>query len=253
MECEAGYLRWGVMPSMAQPAFAFCERALELDGGNVRALAILAIRSQAHVINFASGNPKDEGRRADELSARALALDPNNYLTHYARALVLSYERPDEAIAEAEQALALNPSYLPIYVALASANLSAGHPAKAVEYAETAFRLSPRDPLAYAFLREKGLGLFSLSRYEEAIEAYRQSVAIYPELANSYVMLTASLALMGRDVDAREMLERYLALPPGSAKSITQLRNRQPQDSPFLREVYDRVDHGLRLAGMPED
>ena len=57
MQCEAGYLRWGVMPSAAQPAFALCERALEIDGHNVRALAILAIRSQVRVINFISDDP----------------------------------------------------------------------------------------------------------------------------------------------------------------------------------------------------
>ena len=75
------YLRWGVMPSAAQPAFALCERALEIDGHNVRALAIFAIRSQVRVINFISDDPSAELRRADELSTRALALDPNNYLS----------------------------------------------------------------------------------------------------------------------------------------------------------------------------
>ena len=66
-------------------------------------------------------------------------------------------------------------------------------------------------------------------------------------------MLTASLALAGRDTDARESLRRYLALPAGAAKSIAQLRGRQPSDSPFLREVYDRVDQGLSKAGMPQE
>ncbi len=252
MQCEAGYLRWGVMPSAAQPAFALCERALEMDAHNVRALAILAIRSQVRIVNFISDNPNADLRRADELSARALALDPNNYLTHYARAFFLSYGRPDEAIEEAERALALNPSFLATYIALASANLSAGHAEKAVQDVETALRLSPRDPLAYAFLRTKGLGLFALGRYDEAAEAYRESLAVNPELRDGYAMLSASLAMMGRDADAREMLQRYLALPAGAARSIAQYKTRQPYDSPSLRELNDRVDQGLRKAGMPE-
>jgi adenylate cyclase len=252
MQCEAGYLRWGVMPSMAQPAYALCERTLEMDGRNVRALAILAIRSQVRVINLISDDPKAELRKADEYSARALALDPNNYLTHYARAFFLSYGRPDEAIEEAERALALNPSFLATYIALATANLSAGHAAKTVEYVENALRLSPRDPLAYAFLETKGRGLFSLSRYDEAAEAFRQSVAVNPELPDGYAMLSASLAMMGHHADAREMLQRYLALPVGAVKSIAQYKTRQPYDSPFLRDLYDRVDQGLRKAGIPE-
>jgi hypothetical protein len=48
-------------------------------------------------------------------------------------------------------------------------------------------------------------------------------------------------------------LPLYLALPVPSAKSIAQLRGRQPYDNPFLHEVYNRVYEGLRKAGMPED
>jgi tetratricopeptide (TPR) repeat protein len=119
------------------------------------ALAILAVRLRAQVINLVSDDPITELRGADELTARALGLDPNDYLTHYARALFLAVDRPDESIVEAERALALNPSFLPTYIALSSASLSAGRALKAVEYADTALRLSPRDPLSYAFLMDK--------------------------------------------------------------------------------------------------
>ena len=167
--------------------------------------------------------------------------------------MFLAFERPDEALVEAERALALNPSFLPTYNALSTANLSAGHPQKAIDYAETALRLSPHDPLAYAFLRDKGFALFSLSHYKEGAEAFSESVAVNPELAISFAMLTASLALAGRDADARESLRRYLALPSGAVKSIAQLRGHQPSGGPFLREVYDRVDQGLSKAEMPQE
>jgi adenylate cyclase len=253
MQCEAAYLRWGVTPSIAQPAFALCERALQIDGGNVRALAVLGIRSQARVTLLLSDDPKAEVSRADELTARAVALDPNNYLARYARAFFLAFQRQDEAIAEAERALALNPSFLPTYIALWAASWTAGRPEKAIDYAETALRLSPRDPLTYVFLRDKGQGLFSLARYEEAAKAIGNSIAANPEYATGYLWLTASLALAGRDADAREMLQRYLALPTGAARSIAQVKRRQPFDTPFIREVYDRVYQGLRKAGMPEE
>ena len=73
MQCEAGYLRWGVVRDMAQPAFALCERALEMDGRNIRALALLGIRSNGRAAFFLSDDPKAELRRADDLTARALA------------------------------------------------------------------------------------------------------------------------------------------------------------------------------------
>jgi adenylate cyclase len=251
MECEAGYLRSGAQRA-AERTYMLCDRALEMDSRNVRALAILAIRSLARVINFVNDDPKSELRRADDLTARALTVDPNNYLAHYARSLFLAFDRPDEAIVEGERALALNPSYAPTYNALSTASVSAGQPQKAIEYAETALRLSPHDPLAYAFLRDKGLGLFSLARYEEAADAFRGSTAVNPDLPISFAMLAASAAMQGQDADARETLQRYLALPAASAKSITQLKDRQPYDNRFLHEVYNRIYEGLRKAGMPE-
>jgi adenylate cyclase len=129
----------------------------------------------------------------------------------------------------------------------------AGQPQKAIEYAETALRLSPHDPLAYVFLREKGLALFSLTRYTEAEDAFRASTAINPDLAINLLMLAASVALQGQDADARDTLQAISPLPVPSAKSIAQLRDRQPYDNPFLHEVCNRVYEGLRKAGMPED
>ena len=66
MQCEAGYLRWGVTVNIAQPAFALCERALEMDARNIRALAILGVRSEARAAILLSDDPKAElrpGRR----------------------------------------------------------------------------------------------------------------------------------------------------------------------------------------------
>ena len=100
--------------------------------------------------------------------SRALAIDSNNYFAHYARSFFLAAQRPEEAIAEAERALALNPSFLPAYISLWIANWTAGRTEKANEYADAALRLGPHDSVAVVFLGEKGEGLFTLSRYEEA-------------------------------------------------------------------------------------
>ena len=88
MQCEAGYLRSGAQRA-GQPTYTFCEHRLEMDAHNVRVLAILAIRLTAHVINFVNDNPEPDLRTVDDLTARALTIDPNNYLAHYARGLFL--------------------------------------------------------------------------------------------------------------------------------------------------------------------
>jgi adenylate cyclase len=251
VQCEATYLRWGIPPSIAQAGYALCERALELDSRNVRALAVLAVRSQSRITNLVSLDPKSDLRIADDYSARALSLDPNNYLAHYARAFFLAYQRQDEAIEEAERTLALNPSFLQAYFAFWGAAFSAGHPEKADEYVETALRLGPRDPYRYIFLKDKGIVRFFRARYEDAASAFEESIASNPEYAASHLLRAASLALAGNDKLSREALLRYLALN-GSAKSIAEVKHRQPYDSPTMTGYYDRVYEGLRKAGMPE-
>jgi hypothetical protein len=63
--------------------------------------------------------------------------------------------------------------------------------------------------------------------------------------------LSASLALAGRNAEAVEMLKRYLTLP-GAAKSIAEIKGRQPFEAPFVLEVYERAYQGLPKAGAPK-
>ena len=253
LQCEAAYLRLGLQRKEMLPAYALCEQALRIDNRNVRALVILALRLIVRVRNLQSVDPQADGIRADELISRALSVDSNNYLAHYARSFLLAAQRPEEAIAEAERALALNPSFLPVYTSLWLANWTAGRTEKANEYADAALRLGPHNSVAYVFLNDKGMGLFTLSRNEEATEFFKRAIAVYPEFASAYIRLTASLALSGHDAEAGDTLRRYLALPLDIPKTIAQFKARRPDDTPNLRSYYDRLYQGLRKAGLPEE
>jgi adenylate cyclase len=253
LQCEAAYLRGGLLTKEMLQAYGLCEQALRIDKDNVRALVILALRRLGLVYNWRSVDPQADRLAADELISRALAIDSNNYFAHYARSLFLAPQRPDEAIAEAERALALNPSFLPAYISLWIANWTAGRTEKADQYPDEALRLSPHDSLAYIYLGEKGDGLFNQSRYEAATEFFKRAITVYPETATSYFRLAASLALSGHDAEAREALRRYLALPLDIPKTIAQFKARQPYDTPNLHSYYDRVYEGLRKAGLPEE
>ena len=251
-QCEAAYLRFGISRMISRmemlPAWGLCERALEIDGRNVRALVILALGSVVRVINLQSADPQADIQRADEFTQRALAVDSNNYLALYGRSFLLALERPEEGIVEAERALALNPSFLPTYLALWLANWMAGHLERADAYADTALRLSPHDTLMYSFLREKGFGFFARFRYEEATDTFRSSIAANPGYSVAYLMLAASQALAGHKSEAGETLRRYLDLPGENPRTLAQFMAR----SPFPRDFNKQVSVGLRSAGMPE-
>jgi hypothetical protein len=114
-------------------------------------------------------------------------------------------------------------------------------------------RISPHDTLAYLYLYEKGVGLFTLSHYEEATDFFKRAIAANPEYPVAYMMLTASLTLSSHDAEAGDTLRRYLAMPLDIPKTITQFRARQPYDTPYLRSYYDRLYQGMRKAGLPEE
>ena len=66
----------------------------------------------------------------------------------------------------------------------------------------------------------------------------------------------AALALAGHDAEAREALQRYLALPStGPLKTIAAFKayySAQGGDPPRV-ELNERTYDGLRKAGMPEE
>ena len=253
LQCEAAYLHGGPISKEMAQASGLCDQALRIDKNNVRGLVILAIRRLALLYNWQSIDPQADRLVADDLISRALAIDSNNYFAHYARSQFLAPQRPDEAIVEAERALALNPSFLPAYISLWIADWTAGRTEKADQYLDEALRLGPHDSLANVFLGEKGDGLFNQSRYEAATEFFKRAIAVAPEAVNPNFKLAASLALSGHDVEAREALRRYLALPLDIPKTIAQFKARQPYDTPNLRSYYDRLYEGLRKTGLPEE
>jgi adenylate cyclase len=76
---EAIFLTYGVYREEAEAGFELCERALEIDPNNVRALSILAEKFATRVTSLQSVDREADIERADELASRALAIDPNSY------------------------------------------------------------------------------------------------------------------------------------------------------------------------------
>ncbi|HZB89931.1 MAG TPA: tetratricopeptide repeat protein, partial [Stellaceae bacterium] len=253
MRCSAGYTDATRGSKEQAAALDFCAQALRIDGRNVRALSLLAVGTIERVLELQSSDRDADIRHADELVSRALAVDRNAYFAHAAKAEVLLAEkRFDEAILEAEQALELNPAFVSAYTTLSTANIYLGRADKAVGYADTAMRLSPRDPQLFLFYFQKGLALVLLGRYEEAVDWLQRAVVAAPEWSIPHALLAAALAQMGREVEAGTALKRYLVLTGGKNGTITEWEAQIPSDDPAFRAQADRVTDGLRKAGMPD-
>jgi TolB-like protein len=257
LRCDAELNKWvsagAYIAGEPEVAYRLCERALSLDGSNVRALIIMADLLSLRVLVSRSTDPEADLGRADELASRAIAAASNHYWAHYSKAAVLLAQRRTEAaFVQAERSLALNPSFTPSYGILCSANRFLGRPERAIECADTAIRLSPRDPFLFLYYLQKAHAYFALGKNADAIDWLRRVRAAAPGFPVPDALLAAVLALDGQDFEARKALEQYLTAGP--MKTLAQWKTRrQEADTPFYLAVRERLDEGLRKAGMPQE
>ena len=254
LQGEAIFLRYGPSRDELDSAFGLCERALEIDPSNVRALSILAERYATRLTGMQSIDREADIRLAEDFASRALAADPNSYHAHHAKARsLIAQKRAEEAIIEAERSLRLNPSFIPTYLDFCQANLALGLPEKTIEYADRAMRLSPPDPYLYVFYAQEGLAHIMLGRDDRAVACLRQAVANNPRFPSPIAYLAAALALTGLDAQAKETLQRYLSLPGAKTRTIAGWKAMAYSDNPIYLAFRERIYDGLRRIGMPEE
>jgi TolB-like protein len=251
---EAIFLRYGPSREESEAAFDLCERAVAIDLNNVRALSILAERHATRLTTMQSTDRTADIRRGEELASRALAIDPNSYHAHHAKARVLvAQKRAEEAMIEAERSLRLNPSFIPPYLPLCQANLMLGLPEKTIEYASRARRLSPPDPYLYVFYAQEALAHIMLHQDDRAVACLRRAVANNPKFPAPVAYLAAVLALTGQEAEARETLKQYLSLRGTKARTIIPWKAMAYSDNPAYLAFRERIHEGLRKAGLPEE
>ena len=162
----------------------------------------------------------------------------------------------DQAIEWARRSIASNPSSFG-YALLGAAYLYAGEFEKSFESCDQAIRLNPRDPDCH---RVNTGAYFATKQDNQAIKSARRTIAIVSNDSYAHGDIIAALALTGHEADAREALQRFLALPPDAdgmrtiaAWKAYQDRHAGPHGDPAVVEFFNRKIEGLRKAGMPEE
>jgi adenylate cyclase len=257
LQCHAGAQKAGGIGKEADTAFALCDQALAIDPNNVSALWQLGWKFFRLAQSGVSGDPKGDLQRADELASKALVLDPDWTATHDLKGNILGFQaRYQEAVAEHERALGVDPSNAEAARDLGWDYARFGEFDKSVEYFDKAIRASPYDPGLPHVYGGKAFANFGLKRYDQAIDWARQAIAINPDYVQYiHTCLVAALALAGHDAEAREALQRYLALPStGPLKTIAAFKAYYSAQGggPARVEANERTYEGLRKAGMSE-
>jgi adenylate cyclase len=258
LQCSEGQWKAGFIGKEADAAYALCEQALALDPNNGRALMALGVKFLVPALLGLASDPKGDLERADELESKALALDTNWTWPHDTKGDTLrALGRAEEAVAEHERALALDPTNADAAAQLGNDYRVLGRFDKSVEYLDRAILASPNDPELAWWYGDKAWANFGLKRYDQAIELARQGIAIKPNYnPSAHAVLVAALALIDHDAEAREALQRYLALPStGPLKTIAAWKALQMSlhGDPRFVEMEERMYDGLRKAGLPEE
>jgi tetratricopeptide (TPR) repeat protein len=127
------------------------------------------------------------------LAQKALALDDSLSAAHGLLGVVYTRKQQyDQALAEGERAVTLEPNNADGYAGQANVLNFVGRPAEALRAMEQAMRLNPRYPAVY--LIQLGRAYQWLGRYEEAIAAYKQLLVRNPNFLPAYLFLAGSYA-----------------------------------------------------------
>jgi adenylate cyclase len=222
------------------------EQSLALDPDYARAYATLSrsyVRTYLEPVDGDYLNPAGL-ERAHKLVEKAVRLEPNLPMAHSQLGWVLVFKnRHDEAIAEFERALSLNPNFTDYQFGLSL--VFAGEPAKAIEVLKANLRLDPFENAGR--LGYMGHAHYMLKSYPEAAAALRECTSRIPNLRIVHLWLAAAYIQSGRLVEAKTEAAEVLRIEPNF--TIARWKCTAPYKDPKDAEhLFD----GLRRAGLPE-
>jgi TolB-like protein/class 3 adenylate cyclase len=232
-------------------AIALFNRAIELDPAYSRAYAALAAtywQSWTRLWHEEIGERRWHNARvkAENFLSRAMQ-DPSQLAFQLASAMSLQQGKIEQAISEAEKAIAMDPNDPEGYIALAGSLSHNGDAEQALVMVEQAMRLNPHYPPYYLY--ELGLAQFVAASYDDAITALKKAIVLNPADLWSQRLLLSTYGHLGRTDDAAEIIENLSRMHFFEALSVKTASFWHPFQQ---TEDAARFAEGLRKAGVPD-
>jgi TolB-like protein len=227
-------------------AEALCRRAIAIAPGYGRGHSLLAWALLRRTLW--SGDLRTVVPEVSAEAQTGFALDDRDPWAHFAQGMLQQRLRhSSDAARSLRQALELNPNFALAHAFLANALALQGAHQEAVDSAEHALRLSPRDRLVgtYASLAMANVH-FTAGRYSECATWARNVIEKSPGYVAGHFFLIATLAMEGDLTAAAEARGTLLRLQ--SEFSLVWMT----ENTPPAGEMAERLHEGLRKAGVPE-
>jgi adenylate cyclase len=238
-------------PDALVKAIPFLENAIELDPDFARAHGVLAAVywglcnngwEESAGMSYADCNSKP-GQHLTE------AMKNPTPLAHRIAARQLEYHmRWDEALSEAEKAIALDPNDPNGYQAMSALLVNLGRAAEGLEHIKKAMQLDPQTD----YLFRLGNAQFHMGSYDEAAITLHRATRRNPENDWNYILLAAAYGHLGREQEARQAVTTFNNLrfeTTGKIRPFTldDLKYWSIRNEAGLK----RLREGMRKAGVP--
>jgi len=245
----SAWVNKGPSPEYLAQARGFFERALALDPGNVEALVGLASVDALRGAYFVSDDRTARLAAAEAALTKVLSLAPNHAMAHCLLGLVQIFtNRTAQGIAQCERALALDRNLAVAHGLIGAAKYFGGRGEETETHIQEAFRLSPRDTNAYAWLAWVGNAKSQLGADEEAAAWFRRGIDANRNFPGTHFFLAAALALLGRLDEAQSAAQAGLALDP----SFTVRAAIAPAPRRTIRPIWRSASASMTACARPE-
>jgi TolB-like protein/cytochrome c-type biogenesis protein CcmH/NrfG len=220
------------------------ERAIAIDPNYGQALGLLAT---SHIFGVHMGwSDKTVAPLAERAALAAIRADSEDPWAHHALGCTYLFGRRfDDALAEFESALRLNPNFSLAQCYYCVTLAYSGRWQEAEQAVHRALRLSPRDPLSALYYGAASYAQFVGHNYDKAMELARTSIRLRGDFTGAHRVLVASAGMAGQAEVAAAALQELCRVQPDI--SLAWIAERMPIRLDADREHYLE---GFRRAGL---
>jgi len=213
------FYRFKLTRNDLETANKYFEMAVEKDPEFAAAYAGIAVAEQVYV-QMGYKSPQEAGPVIQKNLFKALELDSTNAEVQYTLGVIAiwamwDWNRGEEAL---KKAIAINPNHAEAHAYYSHLLNITGRPEEAMAEIELALKLDPHNPLLISLY---SIDLMFVRRFDDAIKAARKAIQMEPASPVAYTALTTSLHLTGSYEEAWESLKiAFITRMPGQAQAF---------------------------------